>query len=513
MPAGKVYLVGAGPGDPGLLTLKGKRCLEQADTIIYDSLVDVRLLDYVRPEATLFYVGKQGGQRAVAPQAINELMCEQAANGQVVVRLKAGDPLLFGSGGEEAEELAAANIPFEVVPGVSSVTAVPAYAGIPLTHREHASTVALVSGHKEGWDTAPDLNWAALAGVGGTLVFLMRTRQLPNHMRRLMEFGLPAETPIALIRWGTRADQEVLTGTVGRMAEQAAERGFEPPAVIVVGDVVRLRPRLHWFESQPLFGKRIVITRPRTQASRFAALLEQHGAEVVRFPLIETVPTDSSRLDAALERLARYDWLVFTSVNGVQYFFERLQARQQDIRSLGDIRIAAIGPETARSIQARHLRVEAMPHAYQAEALIERLTTEKARRILLPRAAEARAILPQALRAHGAQVDEIAIYRTIRPRQSQNRDAMLRDMLRAGRVDLLTFTSSSTVRNFMAGFSGEDRATLLGHTRVGCIGPITAATAQEYGLPVAVQPAAYTIPAFAEAIVAYFRAAPPPMTH
>ena len=505
MPTGKVYLVGAGPGDPGLLTLKGKRCLEEADVVIYDYLVDVRLLDYVQPDATLIYAGKQGGGRAVPQKTINELMCEHASHGNVVTRLKGGDPVLFGRGGEEAEELVAANIPFEIVPGVTSAIAVPAYAGIPLTHRDHASAVAIVSGHKEVWETAPHLNWATLAGVGGTLVFLMGTRQLRNNMQRLMDFGLPAGTPIALIRWGTKADQEVLTGTVGSITDRAAERGFEPPAVIVVGDVVRLRERLQWFESKPLFGKRIVITRPRTQASRFADMLEQHGAEVFRFPLIETVPMDSSTaLDAALDALASYDWLIFTSVNGVRYFFDRLHARQLDIRSLGDIRIAAIGPETARSIQARSLRVDAMPQEYKAEALIEMLKAEKAQRILLPRAAEARAILPQELRAHGAQVDEIATYRTIRPRRPRNRDELLRDMLGAGQVDLLTFTSSSTVRNFMDCFSGEDIAAALGDTHVGCIGPITAATAQEYGLTVAVQPYSYTIPAFAEAIVEYF---------
>ena len=510
MPTGKVYLVGAGPGDPGLLTLKGKRCLEQADVVIYDYLVDIRLLDYVRPEATLLYAGKRGGGRAVPRQTITALMREHAANGKVVTRLKGGDPLLFGRGGEEAEELVAANIPFEIIPGVSSATAAPAYAGIPLTHRDHASAVTIVSGHKEVWETAPHLNWATLAGVGSTLVFLMGPPQLQNNMQRLMEFGLPAETPIALIRGGTKADQDVLTGTVGSIAERAAARAFEPPAVVVVGDVVRLRDRLRWFESQPLFGKRIVITRPRTQASRFADLLEQHGAEVFRFPLIETAPMDSSAaLDAALDDLARYDWLVFTSVNGVRYFFERVQARQRDIRSLGGIRIAAIGPETARSIQARHLRVDAMPGEYRAEALIPVLKAEKAQRILLPRAAEARAILPQELRASGTQVDEIAIYRTIRPR---NRDETLRDMLRAGQIDMLTFTSSSTVRNFMACLAGEESAALLGHARIGCIGPITAATAQEYGLTVAVQPSAYTIPAFVEAIVAYFRTANDMMT-
>ena len=503
MPTGKAYLVGAGPGDPGLLTLKGRRCLEEADVVIYDYLVDIRLLDHVRPEATLLYAGKRGGGRAVPQKTINQLILEHASQGKVVARLKGGDPVLFGRGGEEAEELVAANVPFEIVPGVTSAIAVPAYAGIPLTHRDHASAVAIVSGHKEVWDNAPHLNWATLAGVGGTLVFLMGTRQLRNNMQRLQDFGLSAETPIALIRWGTKADQEVLTGTVGTIADQAAKQGFEPPAVIVVGNVVRLRERLQWFESKPLFGKRIVITRPRAQASRFADLLEQHGAEIFRFPTIETIPMDSyQELDAALDTLNSYDWLIFTSVNGVRYFFDRLQQRRQDIRSLGKIRIAAIGPETARSIQAHHLRVEAMPKEYKAEALIELLKAEKAQHILLPRAAEARAILPQELRAHGAQVDEIATYRTIRP---QGRDEALRDMLRVGQVDLITFTSSSTVRNFMDFFSGEDVPSLLGDTGVGCIGPITAATAQENGLIVTIQPSSYTIPDFAEAIVEYFQ--------
>ena len=506
MPTGKVYLVGAGPGDPGLLTRKGQRCLEEADVVIYDYLVDTRLLDFTRPEATLVDAGKRGGDSTASQKTINQVMIEHASQGKVVTRLKGGDPVLFGRGGEEAEELAAANVSFEIVPGVTSALAVPAYAGIPLTHRDYASAVAIVSGHKEVWDNAPHLNWATLAGVGGTLVFLMGTRQLRNNMQRLLQFGLPAETPVALIRWGTKADQEVLTGTVGTIADQVAERGFEPPAVIVVGNVVRLRERLQWFESKPLFGKRIVVTRPRAQASRFADLLEQHGAEVFRFPTIETVRMDSyAALDVALDTVASYDWLIFTSVNGVRYFFDRLQERQLDIRSLGSVHIAAIGPETARAIETRHLRVDAMPQEYRAEALIEALGVQKAQRILLPRAAEARAILPRELQAMGAHVDEIATYRTIRASQPKNRDDRFRALLQADHIDLLTFTSSSTIRNFFGSFPGEDVLALLGKTRVGCIGPITAVTAQEYGLTVSIQPHDYTIPAFAEAIVEYYQ--------
>src|SRR2546422_101318 len=446
MKTGKVYLIGAGPGDPGLLTLKGKRCLEEAEVVIYDYLVDQRILAYARPGAELIYVGKKSGGEAIPQAEINQLMLERAGNGQVVARLKGGDPFLFGRGGEEAEELAAANLPFEIVPGITSALAVPAYAGIPVSHREHASAVAIVSGHKEVWENAPHLNWATLAGVGGTLVFLMGTRQLRNNMQRLLNHGLAAETPVALIRWGTRPDQEVLTGTVATIANLAAERRFEPPAIAVIGEVVHLRERLRWFDSKPLFGRRIVVTRPRAQASGFVELLEKQGAEVILFPTIETVPLESyERLDIALNDLSSYHWLIFTSVNGVKYFFARLRTRQQDIRSLANVNIAAIGPETARAVEAFHLRVDAIPEEYRAEALVPVLGDVRDQRILLPRAAVARERLPQDLQALGAHVDEIPVYQTTRPQNGKM--AELRALLKAGKIDLVTFTSSSTVRN------------------------------------------------------------------
>ena len=503
MKTGKVYLIGAGPGDPGLLTLKGKRCLEGADVVIYDYLVDPRILAYARPEAELVYVGKKSGGDSIPQADINRLTLEHAGKGHNVARLKGGDPFLFGRGGEEAEELVAANVPFEVVPGVTSALAVPAYAGIPVSHREHASAVAIVSGHKEVWENAPHLNWATLAGVGGTLIFLMGTRQLRNNMQRLINHGLPASTPVALIRWGTRPDQEVLSATVGTIADLAAECGFAPPAIAVVGEVVRLRERLRWFDTKPLFGRRLVITRSRAQAQRFAELLEQHGAEVFQFPTIETVPMASPEaLDAALDALSGYHWLIFTSVNGVQYFFARLRARRQDIRSLGKVRIATIGPETARAVEALHLRVEAVPEEYRAEALARVLGEVSSQRILLPRAAAAREVLPQELRALGARVDEIAVYQTIRPQTERAEE--LRGLLKEGKIDLITFTSSSTVQNFVGMFPQEAPAELLGKVQVGCIGPITADTARELGLQVTIQPDVYTIPAFAEAIVEYF---------
>lgn len=503
MPIGKVYLIGAGPGDPGLLTLKGKRCLEEADVVIYDYLVDPRVLAYARPDAELRYAGKKSGGDAIPQPEINRFMLDHALQGQTVARLKGGDPFLFGRGGEEAEELVAAGVPFEIVPGVTSALAVPAYAGIPVSHREYASAVAIVSGHKEVWENAPHLNWATLAGVGGTLVFLMGTRQLRSNMQRLVKFGLPDTTPVALIRWGTRPDQEVLTGTVGTIASLAEERRFQPPAIAVVGEVVHLRERLRWFDTKPLFGKRIIVTRPRAQAGSFVELLEGYGAEVLLCPTIETVPLESyARLDEALAEIATYAWLIFTSVNGVNYFFTRLRDRRQDIRTLGAVRIAAIGPETARAVESFHLRVDAVPQEYRAEAVIPVLGQLQGQRILLPRAAEARAVLPKELAALGAQVDEIAVYRTIRPPRTKAEE--LQGLLEQGTIDLVTFTSSSTVRNFVALLPKDDLRALLGSTQIACIGPITAATAREYGLDVAVQPASYTVPALAEAIVAYF---------
>jgi uroporphyrinogen III methyltransferase/synthase len=503
MPIGKVYLIGAGPGDPGLLTLKGKRCLEEADVVIYDYLVNTRLLDYARPDAELIYAGKKSQEGSVAQAEINRLLVERATQGHVVARLKGGDPFIFGRGGEEAEELVAARVPFEIVPGITSAIAVPAYAGIPLSHRDYASAIAIVSGHKEVWENAPHLNWATLAGVGGTLVFLMGTRQLRGNMQRLINHGLPVSTAVALIRWGTRPDQHVLTGTVGTIADVAEAAHFEPPAIAVVGEVVRLREHLRWFDTKPLFGKRIVVTRPRAQASRFADLLEQHGADVILCPTIETVPLESyDQLDTALDQLAVYTWLIFTSVNGVRYFFARLHERRQDIRTLGSVKIAAIGPETARAVESFHLRVDGVPDEYRAEALIAVLGEVKGQRILLPRAAEARAILPRELQALSAQVDEIAVYRTVLPRAT--RTEALHSSLTAGKIDLVTFTSSSTVRNFVALFPQHDIKALVGTARVGCIGPITADTVRGFGLEVAIQPASYTVPAFAEAIVNYF---------
>jgi uroporphyrinogen III methyltransferase/synthase len=501
--AGRLYLVGAGPGDPGLLTLKGKRCLEQADIVIYDYLANPRLLDYARRDAERCLVGKHGGGARVEQETINKLIVQHAQQGKVVVRLKGGDPLIFGRGAEEAEAAVAAGIEFEIVPGVSSATAVPAYAGIPLTHRQLASNVIFTTGYEYPSKAEPAVHWSQLARTGSTLVILMTQRQLNDNMNKLIAGGLDPETPVAVIEWGTRADQRTVIGTAATIAALARQRDIKPPALAIVGAVVRLRAQLNWFERKPLFGRHIVITRPRPQAAEFAELLEAAGAEVVPLPTIETVaPPSLAALDDAIRRAAEFDWVVFTSANGVRVFCERLLMLGGDLRDWHRARFAAIGPQTAKALRAYCVRVDAVPAEYRAEAVAAALAKigVAGKRILLPRAAGARAVLPQHLRECGATVDDVPTYTTVLPRE---RAQELRDLLRRGAVDLVTFTSSSTVHNFVALLDGGP-ADALRDLTVGCIGPVTAETARSYGMHVAVQPETYTVAAFAAAIVQFY---------
>lgn len=507
--AGKVFLVGAGPGDPGLLTLKGQRCLAVADVVVYDYLANPRLLDHTRDAAELILAGKHGGGPRVDQDVINSILIERARRGLVVVRLKGGDPFIFGRGGEEAEALQAAGLDFEIVPGVSSAVAVPAYAGIPLTHRDLASRVVFTTGYAQPGSVADVATNDDLAAQRTTLVVLMTQRQLAHNMDRLIAGGVPATTPAAAIAWGTRADQHTVVGTVGDLAQRAAGAGLQPPALAVVGDVVALRERLNWFETKPLFGRRLVVTRPRRQAGVFADALEAAGAEVIPFPTIETVPPDSyAPLDAALGQPDDFDWVVFTSVNGVEAFMTRLRALGGDIRAWHAARLAAIGPQTAQALTNLGLQVAVVPGEYRAEGVITALQAVGVGgcRVLLPRAAQARDVLPRQLEALGATVADVAAYQTVRPASATTE--ALRTLFAAQRVDLVTFTSSSSVHNFAATVGPENCSTLLAHTAVGCIGPVTADTARDYGLFVAVQPETYTIPAFTDAIVAYFRHQP-----
>ena len=501
---GFVHLVGAGPGDPGLITVKAVECLGRAEVVIYDYLANESLLDIAPPGAERIYVGKKAGAHAMSQEEINRLLVEKG-RASVVVRLKGGDPFIFGRGGEEALALKAAGIPFEVVPGVTSAIAVPAYAGIPLTHRDLTSSVAFVTGHETPGKDASAIHWDRLATGVGTLVFLMGVRNLDHIASQLMTCGRAPATPVAVIRWGTTSEQQTVTGTLATIGDIAATAGISPPAIIVVGEVAHLRQELNWFEGRPLFGKTILVTRAREQASDFRVLLEGRGARCLEFPTIQVAPPASwEALDHALRELERYDWVIFTSVNGVRFVFKRLEALGKDVRALHGLRLGAIGPKTARALHERGLRLDLVPSEYRAEAVIEALGEAAilGRRFLLPRAAKAREVLPEKLAEMGGKVDVVTAYETVRPTE---RAEEVRRLLRGGAIHCITFTSSSTVENFVAMVGGDDLPSLVEKTVVACIGPITAATAREHGFHVEITPGEYTIEALTAALVDHFR--------
>jgi len=498
---GKVYIIGAGPGDPRLITLRGAECIREADVIIYDHLVSPEILLHAGEKARRIYAGKQGGDHTLSQEEINRRLVEEAGRGNLVARLKGGDPFIFGRGGEEAEVLREAGIPFEIIPGVTSAVAVPAYAGIPLTHRSHTSSVAFVTGHEDLTKGESDIDWAALAGIG-TLVFLMGVKTLQAIAENLIRCGKAAETPAALIRRGTTPDQETLTGTLGDIARKAGERRFAPPAILVVGGVVGLRETMNWFETKPLFGRGIVVTRPEAQAEGLAELLRAQGARVIPFPVIRIAPPESwVPLDQALDKLETYPWIVFTSANGVSSFFRRLRERGRDIRDLKGIRIATIGPATAAAVGALGIRVDLVPEEFISEGVVRAFAGENLRgcRILLPRAEEARDVIPEGLEKMGAEVDVVTAYRTVR----SDRDAAeLLPLFAGGKVDVITFTSPSTVTHFL-GIMGPDFR-LPSKVRIACIGPVTAAAAQNAGLTVDILQERYTIPELVDTIAAHF---------
>ena len=503
---GKVYLVGAGPGDPALATIKAVECLQQAEVIIYDYLASEKLLEYAPPEAERIYVGKKAGDHAMSQEQINALLVEKGRN-LVVVRLKGGDPFIFGRGGEEALAMREAGVTFEVVPGVSSAIAVPAYAGIPLTHRGLAASVAFITGHEMPGKETSDIHWDRLATGVGTLVFLMGVRNLELISSQLIAHGRPGDTPVAVIRWGTTAEQRTVTGTLDSIAQVAEEAGIKPPAIIVIGEVAGLRQHLSWFEERPLFGKTVVVTRAREQASDFRLLLEAKGAQCIEFPTIEVIPPANwGPVDRAIENLNHYDWLIFTSINGVRYFFQRLKDKGKDVRALHGIKLGAIGPKTAAGLEERGLRLDFIPSEYRAEAVIEGLGKGEvlSKRFLLPRAAKAREILPEKIKEMGGQIDVVAVYETILP--TGRRDEV-RDHLEKGLISCITFTSSSTVENFAKMFPEDDLPTMVEKVAIACIGPITAQTAREHGLEVKIMPGEYTIEALTGAIVEYFSGA------
>ena len=504
----KVYLLGAGPGDPGLLTLKARDALAEADVVVYDALANPSLLDYARPEAERIYVGKIADRHALPQHEINALLVRKAreGGGRVVARLKGGDPYIFGRGGEEAEALVAAGVPFEEVPGVSSAIAAPAYAGIPLTHRDFASSVTIITGHESPDKPGSVHNWPALAKSASTLVFVMGMKNLPDIAANLIRAGMDPHTPAALIYRGTTPLQRSLVAPLADLPAEAVAQGFTNPTVIVVGKVARLHESLDWFGKKPLLGRRVVVTRAREQASGLARRLTRLGAEVIQFPTSEIREADDyAPLDAAIATLDSYDWLIFTSVNGVRHFWRRLTAAGKDSRAVGSLRVAAIGPATAEALAERGIRADFIPPRYQAEDVAEGLKAAAGAalagmRFLLPRARTAREVLPDELRKAGAVVDVVTAYETVPA--AARKDEVL-DLLAAGELDCVSFGSSSTVENFLA-LIPADQLRAHPETVLAAIGPVTARTLERHGLTATVVPEDYTIPALADAIAAHF---------
>lgn len=502
---GKVYLVGAGPGDPGLLTIKGLEAIKEADCIIYDFLANSRLLEHAKPGSETIYVGKKGSFKTISQDEINSLIIKKAKAGNTVVRLKGGDPFIFGRGGEEAEGLVDEGIPFEVVPGVTSAIAAPAYAGIPLTHRDLSSSVTFVTGQENPLKESTSIDWKGLPSGKGTLVFLMGWKNLPLIMKNLAENGWAPSTPVALIRWGTLTKQKSVAGRLDNIVELGEKAGIKPPMITVVGDVVKLKEKLDWFESKPLFGKRVLVTRATEQAGVFTGLLESYGAEPIAFPTIKTKPMPgSSGLDKAIKRLSTYDWAIFTSANGVKYFFDRLQALGLDLRELKGVKLCAVGPMTEKAIRALGLGVDLVPKEFKGDAIIGAIGKRgiKGRRFILPRALKAREVLPAEIKRLGGKIDIVPAYRTVRPTKEANE---LKKLLLEGGVDCITFTSSSTVTNFVSMFRKAELHDLIRNVRIACIGPITADTAKGYGFNVDIMPKDYTIPGLTEAMSEYYR--------
>jgi uroporphyrinogen III methyltransferase/synthase len=497
MASGICYLVGAGPGDPGLLTLRGKACLEQAQVVIYDYLSNPELLSHAPEKAEKIYVGKKAGAHTLTQEGINALLVEKTSAGNTVVRLKGGDPFIFGRGGEEAEALASAGCTFEIVPGISSAIAGPAYAGIPVTHRAHNTTLTIFTGHEDPSKSGSTLDYAALARTAGTKVMLMGVERIDEITAALRGAGMAAETPVALVRWATTGRQETLTGTLADIAAKVAETGFKAPAVAVLGEVVGLRDTLGWFEQRPLFGQRIAVTRTRKQAGALIEQLRALGADAYELPTIRIEPPQNLREFYELVKDAHtYDWLVFTSPNGVEAFFEVFYTLFKDARSIGGVRIAAIGPATAEKVRHYRFEVDLQPEKYVAEEIVKAFqaeTTVENLKILLARAENAREVLATELTRLGAIVDEAIAYRTV-PETADVAGGIAR--FREEGADWITFTSSSTAENFAA-----LKLPLPERLKTASIGPITSATMRKLGLDVDVEAAEHDIPGLVAAIL------------
>jgi uroporphyrinogen III methyltransferase/synthase len=501
MSKSKVYIVGAGPGDIGLLTVKGLKCLQKAEVVVYDFHLNAQVLNYINHDAELIYAGKRGGQHTMTQDEINATLVEKAKGGKIICRLKGGDPFVFGRGGEEAEILAKEGIKFEIVPGISSAVAAPAYAGIPLTHRTYSSSLAVVPGYEDVTKKESSIDWTRLATGVGTIVFLMAVKNINQVCQKLIENGRAPDTPVAIIRWGTRADQTTLTGDLSSIPDIVRENEIKPPAVMVVGDVVRLRDTLKWYEERPLFGQRILVTREHSLG--FEPLAEL-GAEIIEFHTVRIIPPESwDELDRAIENIQSYDWLILTSGNGVKYFFRRLFEKGTDIRELKGIKICAIGSKTASMINKFGIQVDLVPEKFKAEGLIksfENLYDEtgiKNVRFLLPRAEVAREVFPEKIRELGGEIDVPAAYRAAKP---EMRGRRLKRFLKEGKITIATFTSAATFNNFME-MMGEDAEALLQDVAISVIGPVTAKAIEKAGLKVHIMPEEATIEAMVHEII------------
>ena len=501
---GIVYLVGAGPGDYKLITVRGLECVKLAETIVYDRLADDRLLEYARPDVELIYVGKASNKHTMKQEEINQVLIDQAKAGKVVVRLKGGDPFVFGRGGEEALALMENGLPFEVIPGVTSAIAAPAYAGIPVTHRGLATSFAVITGHEDPTKGDSSIHWDKLAGGPDTLIFLMGVENLPHICSKLVEHGRKASTPAAIVRWGTKLEQQVWLTTLGRAAEEAAAQQIKPPAIFLVGEVAKLREKLAWFDNRPLFGKTVLITRAREQASILTEQLEALGARCFEAPAIKVVPPESyDSLDHSIRHISQYQWLILTSVNGVDAFFDRLRRQQLDARALSSVKVAAIGAATAARLKEHGVYADVIPIEFRAEGILAVISPQiqPGMKILIPRAMVARDILPEKLTELGATVDVVPAYRTVTGEADRDR---VRSMLLSKQIDLITFTSSSTVTNLLT-LLGDGGAELVNSAMVACIGPVTYGTCKDQGLRHDIMAQEFTVAGLVQAISQYYQ--------
>lgn len=507
MKKGMVYIIGAGPGDIGLLTVKGLRCLRKADVVVYDFHLNSQILNYINRDAEFIYAGKRGGHHEMSQDEINQALIEKAMEGKVICRLKGGDPFIFGRGGEEAEALYENGIGFEIIPGISSSVAAPAYAGIPLTHRKYSSSFAVITGNEDVTKPESTIDWTGLARNFDTLVFLMGVKNIPNITQKLLHYGKPADTPAALIRWGTRPDQKTVVSTLSEIAAAAKDAQIRPPAVMVIGKVVKLREALNWYENKPLFGHRILITR---EYSSDYEPLEDLGAEIFEFPTIKIVPPDSyEQLDLSIDSIETYNWIIFTSKNGFNFFFQRLLQKDRDIRDLKGIKICAIGSKTAETVKSCGIKVDLIPDEFSAEGLIQAFTRQskvnglQGIKILLPRAKEAREIFPQKVRELGGSIDTPVAYKTTKPEKHAKR---LQRFLKSGRITIATFTSAATFNNFLD-IVGDDAVSFLRDVTIAVIGPVTAKAVEKADLKVEIMPKQPTITAMTEEIIRWVKEA------